>query len=84
MKILQGLKTLSNYKSEKKVISQKLKQQLNNTLSLAMWFMDDGCAEYAGVSFNTQCFSLKEVGFLSYILKENFGLDSTIRNSTRS
>ena len=69
------------YKDKKKVISQKLKQQFNNSLSLAMWFMDDGCAEYAGVSFNTQCFSLKEVQFLSYILKENFGLDSTIRKN---
>jgi DNA-binding transcriptional regulator WhiA len=69
------------YKDKKKVISQKLKQLLKSPLSLAMWFMDDGCAEYAGVSFNTQCFSLKEVGFLSYILKENFGLDSTIRKN---
>ena len=69
------------HKGKNKVISQKLKQQLNNPLSLAMWFMDDGCAEYAGVSLNTQCFSLKEVKLLSYILKENFGLDSTIRKN---
>lgn len=69
------------YKDKKKVISQKLKQLLKDPLSLAMWFMDDGCAEYAGVSFNTQCFSLKEVRFLSQILKENFGLDSTIRRN---
>lgn len=69
------------YKDKKKVISQKLKQLLKSPLSLAMWFMDDGCAEYAGVSFNTQCFSLKEVRFLSQILKENFGLDSTIRKN---
>lgn len=69
------------YRDKKKVISQKLKQLLKSPLSLAMWFMDDGCAEYAGVSFNTQCFSLKEVRFLSQILKENFGLDSTIRKN---
>ena len=69
------------YKDKKKVISQKLKQLLKSPLSLAMWFMDDGCAEYAGVSFNTQCFSLKEVRFLSQILKESFGLDSIIRKN---
>ena len=69
------------HKDKKKVVSQKLKQLLKSPLSLAMWFMDDGCAEYAGVSFNTQCFSLKEVRFLSQILKENFGIDSTIRKN---
>lgn len=69
------------YRGKKKVISQKLKQQLKDPLSLAVWFMDDGCAEYAGVSFSTHCFDLKEVRFLSHILKENFGLDSTVRKN---
>ena len=66
------MKKRAFYKDKKKVISQKLKQLLKSPLSLAMWFMDDGCAEYAGVSFNTQCFSLKEVRFLSQILTKQY------------
>jgi hypothetical protein len=69
------------YKRMKKVISQELKKLLSGPLSLAVWFMDDGSADYAGVVFNTQCFCLKEVKFLSRLLKENFGLDSTIRRN---
>ncbi len=69
------------YKGGKKVIPQKIIKEFISPLSLAMWFMDDGSAEYAGVAFNTQRFTLEDISFLQTILKDNFGLDSTVRKN---
>lgn len=68
------------YKGGKKTISQQIAKQLT-PLSLAVWFMDDGCAEYAGLSFNTQCFSLDELQHLSKRLREAFMIETSIRRN---
>src|SRR4030043_656829 len=69
------------YKNGRKTITNVILKEFTDPLSLAIWFMDDGCAEYGGVSFNTQCFSLKEVGILVKMLKENFKIYSTVRKN---
>jgi hypothetical protein len=57
-----------------KRITLKLAKELNNPLSLAVWFMDDGSADYAGVALNTQCFLKSEVELLRFILSDNFDI----------
>jgi len=69
------------YKGNRKVISKNIIKELTSSLSLALWFMDDGSAEYAGVAFNTQCFTLKEINLLRKTLKDNFELDTTKRRN---
>lgn len=68
------------YPNEKKTISQKIAKQLT-PLSLAVWFMDDGCAEYAGLSFNTQCFSLEELQPLRKVMLEAYKIETSVRKN---
>ena len=63
------------YKDSKKVIPTNLKL---NSLSLAVWFMDDGSKSYSSVYLNTQQFNLDEQIRLIDILKNQFGVDSTL------
>lgn len=68
------------YSSGKKRVIPEAISYLN-PLSLAIWFMDDGSADYAGLSFNTQCFTFKEIYFLKGVLKEVFEFDATYRRN---
>ena len=43
-------------------------------LAVAIWFMDDGAADYAGVTLQTHDFEPEEVDHLATVLRENFGL----------
>ncbi len=52
-------------------------------LALAVWFMDDGAADHAGVTFQTHNFSNEEVCRVSTVLKERFGLVTTVRGNRR-
>lgn len=67
--------------NNKKSITKELLSKLNRPLCLAVWFMDDGCADYAGVSFNTQCFTKKEVDLLRYSLQRIYNLETTKRKN---
>lgn len=67
------------YPSGKKVIPKNIKQLLIDPLSLAVWFMDDGSAEYAGASLQTHCFTETEVKQLMSCLKLNFKIKTTKR-----
>lgn len=69
------------YPDGTKRITQKILKEFNNPLSLAVWFMDDGCADYAGVSFNTQCFTKEEVDLLRGIINNNFNIETTSRRN---
>jgi len=69
------------YRDGKKIIPKNIQQLLTDRLSLAVWFMDDGSAEYAGASFQTHCFGLEEVQLLQQCLKFNFELVTTIRQN---
>lgn len=50
-------------------------------LALAVWFMDDGAADFAGVTFQTHNFSSEEVERLEGVLKERFDLVTSIRSN---
>lgn len=69
------------YPDKEKVITQEIINQINNPLCLAIWFMDDGCAEYAGCSFSTHCFSRLEVELLSKTLNKKFHLKTNLRKN---
>lgn len=59
----------------KKIIPNNLKL---NALSLAIWFMDDGSKSRSAIYLNSQQFSVDEQKKLIFILKNQFGLNSTL------
>ena len=63
------------YPSGKKQVPQNINDLLTDSLSLAVWFMDDGSAEYAGASLQTHCFTKHEVEKLMSCLRLNFKID---------
>lgn len=69
------------YRDGKKIVPNNIEMLLTEPLSLAVWFMDDGSAEYAGASFQTHCFSENEVKLLQHCLERNFQLLTTIRQN---
>jgi len=50
-------------------------------LSIAVWLMDDGAADYAGITFQTHCFTCEEVQLLAEACFERFGLAATLRKN---
>lgn len=52
---------------------------LTDPLSLAIWIMDDGSAEYVGLSLQAHCFTKSEVSLLIKVIKHNFSLLATMR-----
>lgn len=68
------------YRNNKKVIPQNISKLLNDPLSLAVWFMDDGYKRNDCNAFriNTDSFKESEQNVLCQILKNNFGIDSSI------
>lgn len=67
------------YRDNRKIIPDNIGTLLTNPLSLAVLIMDDGSAEYAGLSIQTHSFSKKEVILLATAINDNFGLKTTIR-----
>lgn len=60
------------YPNHKKEVPKEIKKLLINPLSLAIWIMDDGSAEYAGVSLQTHSFSKSDVDLLREAIELNF------------
>lgn len=69
------------YRDGKKIVPENIETLLTEPLSLAVWFMDDGSAEYAGASFQTHCFGKSEVELLQHCLELNFHLLTTMRKN---
>lgn len=67
------------YSKARKVVPNDIKLLLRNPLSLAVWFMDDGSAEYAGASLQTHSFTKFEVDLLRETIESNFGIKTTKR-----
>lgn len=63
------------FKNGKKVIPNNLKL---DSLGLAVWFMDDGSKSRSSIYLNTQQFTINEQKKLMFILKDQFGLLSTL------
>ena len=51
---------------------------LIDPLSLAVWFMDDGCKSYRAVYFNTQKFDNESQQRLRNMLKKQFGIATSL------
>ena len=67
------------YSPFRKTVPSTIDTLLTNPLSLAIWFMDDGSAEYAGASLQTHSFTRKEVDSLIDVIGRNFGIDANKR-----
>ena len=63
------------YFKSKKIIPDSL---TIHPISLAVWFMDDGCKSYRAVYLNTQKFNVNEQSKLSAMLKEQFGIKTSL------
>ena len=50
-------------------------------LALAVWFMDDGAADFAGVTFQTHSFTFEEVTMLGMALRERYRLETNTRRN---
>ena len=67
--------------SKKKKIPQIIGRLLNS-LALAVWFMDDGqikSTKHRALLINSQCFSKRDLGLLQKVLKDKFGIETTLK-----
>lgn len=81
------LKDLTNlqrlfYVSKKKCVPCDIAELLTSSLSLAIWYMDDGTLDWRpknhyAFTFNTDCFSLDDTTLLVKVLKMNFGIEAS-------
>ena len=69
------------YRDGKKIVPENIAMLLVEPLSLAVWFMDDGSAEYAGASLQTHCFTKEEVQLLQHCFEQNFQIVTTMRKN---
>lgn len=79
----------SFYPNDKKILPDTITCILQNPLSLAVWFMDDGNAivrsgKIVGYHLNTQSFSLTENRLLVELLKELYGINANVERNRNS
>ncbi|MGD0976681.1 MAG: LAGLIDADG endonuclease [Minisyncoccia bacterium] len=72
------------YPNGKKIIPKNIKEILTDPLSLAVWYMDDGSLDFrpkshCAFSLKTNSFTLNECEILSKMLKNNFGIVSSVQ-----
>ncbi len=72
------------YKDRKKIVPRNIKEILTSPLTLAIWFMDDGTMDYRvkshySFTFSTDSFTVKQVMLLQNVLRDNFGIESSIQ-----
>ena len=68
------------YRDRKKIVPKDIAMHLS-PLSMAVWFMDDGAADYAGVTFQTHSFELSEVELLVNGINERYDLATRSRRN---
>jgi recombination protein RecA len=61
------------YRDGKKIVPNEIARHLS-PLAVAVWFMDDGAADFAGATFQTHSFEESEVTILAEALEERFAL----------
>lgn len=69
------------YPEGNKIVPLNIGDVFNSRLSLAVWYMDDGCLANKSARFNTQGFSLLENELLKRVLKLNYNISSNIIKS---
>ncbi|UCD54888.1 MAG: hypothetical protein JSV93_05070 [Candidatus Omnitrophota bacterium] len=68
------------YKNGKKIIPNDLKL---NPLSLAVWFMDDGCKSYRAIYLNTQKFDFDSLVKLINLLKRDYDITARLNKDKK-
>ncbi len=68
------------YQQGVKIVPEDVEQYLTRQ-ALAVWFMDDGAADHAGVTIQTHSFRAEEVSILTEVLKKKFQLAATLRKN---
>ena len=68
------------YKEGIKIVPRDLEKDITS-LSLAVWFMDDGCLMLNGVKLSTNSYKKEEVEYLCKLLKKKFNITSTLNKT---
>jgi hypothetical protein len=71
------------YRGRRKIVPADIASDLS-PLALAVWLMDDGAADYAGVTLQTHCFEYDETTRLAAALRAEFGLEAGTRGNRGS
>lgn len=71
------------YRGRRKIVPVDIARELS-PLALAVWLMDDGAADYAGVTIQTHSFRSAESNRLAAILRAEYGLEATTRRNRGS
>jgi hypothetical protein len=66
------------YTERHKIVPVDIARDLS-PLALAVWLMDDGAADYAGITFQTHSFSQVETSRLAAALRDRYGLETNLR-----
>lgn len=74
------------YPGGTKIVPKNISETLIRPLSLAIWYMDDGSLDFrpkshCALSLKTNSFTLNECEKLSEVLKNNFGVISSVQNT---
>lgn len=69
-----------------KIIPEYIDILLQNPVSLAVWFMDDGTLDWRikdhyAFRLTTNCFTIDENNMLKNVLKRNFGIEVTVQTT---
>lgn len=70
---------------ERKIIPKDILDRLTSSISLAVWYMDDGYLDFRpkdhyAFILSTDGFSMKEVQILSKAIEKNFGIENSVCN----
>jgi len=68
------------YRDGRKIVPTDIARYLT-PLAVAVWFMDDGAADFAGVTFQTHSFDAEGLELLQGALQQNFGVTATCRKN---
>lgn len=76
----------SFYPSGRKTVPKNIADFLKNTISLAVWFMDDGTLDWRekdhyAFRVTTNCFSIEENELLVKALRDNFAIEATAQTT---
>jgi LAGLIDADG DNA endonuclease family len=66
------------YRGSRKIVPVDIARDMS-PLALAVWLMDDGAADYSGLTFQTHSFTRAETNRLAAVLRRNYGLLMRVR-----
>jgi hypothetical protein len=66
------------YRGRRKIVPVDIARDLS-PLALAVWLMDDGAADYAGLTFQTHSFTRAETNRLAAVLRRRYDLRTSVR-----